>query len=611
MKNNFDVIVIGGGHAGTESALAASRCGAKTLLITQKISSIGQMSCNPSIGGIGKGHLAKEVDALGGIMAICADLAGIHFRTLNKKKGPAVWATRAQADRELYKKAIQSFVLGQNNLEVLEDEAIDLLIESEACVGIKTLSNNIIKSKNVVITAGTFLNGKIFIGNKTMDAGRSGDKASKALADKIKFHGLTTSRLKTGTPPRLDGKTINFNVLTPQPGDEIRPVFSIFNSQTVHPKQINCFIGRTNEKTHELIDNALKRSPLFNGVITGKGPRYCPSIEDKITRFSEKNSHQIFFEPEGLSTDVIYPNGISTSLPEEDQLNFIRSIAGLEKVEILKYGYAVEYDFINPQDLYHSLESKNIKNLFLAGQINGTTGYEEAAAQGILAGSNAAQKALENKTWAPARENSYLGVLVDDLITQGAPEPYRMFTSRAEHRLFLREDNADARLSKIGFEVGSLSKEKYQKIEQKLEQLKKDMSILKSTFIQEKNEKVCVGDILKRPEMDFQKLIDLNPRIGLEKIQTGKQCWIEFKYSGYISRQSEEVQRAKRYSSLKIPVDIDYAKIRALSNEAIEKLSSVRPTTLGQASRISGITPATISILRVQLKVQNSKAIND
>ena len=475
----YDVIIIGGGHAGTEASLASARCGSNTLLVTQNFNTIGQMSCNPSIGGIGKGHLTKELDALGGVMARAADAAGIHFRTLNKKKGPAVWATRSQADRDLYKTFIQKEIRSQDNLNILDGEVIDIIIKDNSVTGIELVNGSILKTKNVILTAGTFLSGMIHIGNKSFSAGRIGENASNKLAKRMKALDLMMGRLKTGTPPRLNGDTINYSQLIEQPGDKPRPVFSFMGNAADHPKQINCYIARTNEKTHDHIKKSLKNSPLFNGVITGKGPRYCPSIEDKVTKFAEKNSHQIFLEPEGLKTNLVYPNGISTSLPEEDQEAFIRTIRGLENVKIEKYGYAIEYDFFDPRGLTSFLENKKIVGFFMAGQINGTTGYEEAASQGIVAGINASLKSQGKEMWSPARENSYIGVMIDDLITQGAPEPYRMFTSRAEHRLYLREDNADERLTAIGFKLGSVNKKRFDIFNKKQNLIKKEIVRLK------------------------------------------------------------------------------------------------------------------------------------
>ena len=598
----YDVIIIGGGHAGTEASLASARCGSNTLLVTQNFNTIGQMSCNPSIGGIGKGHLTKEVDALGGVMARAADAAGIHFRTLNKKKGPAVWSTRSQADRDLYKTFIQKEIRSQEHLNILDGEVIDIIIKDNSVTGIELVNGSILKTKNVILTAGTFLSGMIHIGNKSFSAGRIGEDASNKLAKRMKALDLMMGRLKTGTPPRLNGDTINYSQLIEQPGDEPRPVFSFMGNAADHPEQINCYIARTNEKTHEHIKKSLKNSPLFNGVITGKGPRYCPSIEDKVTRFSEKNSHQIFLEPEGLKTNLVYPNGISTSLPEEDQEAFIRTIQGLENVKIEKYGYAIEYDFFDPRGLTSFLENKKIAGFFMAGQINGTTGYEEAASQGIVAGINASLKSQGKEMWSPARENSYIGVMIDDLITQGAPEPYRMFTSRAEHRLYLREDNADERLTAVGFKLGSVNKKRFDIFNNKQNLIKKEMVSLKEFKFVENNKSVSAFDFLKRPNNSYESLKEFASNYNFTDQEIGKNCATRIKYEGYIVRQNNEVIRSKRDEEMKLPKKINYSLITALSKEARENLSLAKPENLRQASRIPGVTPAAISILKVQIK---------
>ena len=598
----YDVIIIGGGHAGTEASLASARCGSNTLLVTQNFNTIGQMSCNPSIGGIGKGHLTKELDALGGVMARAADAAGIHFRTLNKKKGPAVWATRSQADRDLYKTFIQKEIRSQDNLNILDGEVIDIIIKDNSVTGIELVNGSILKTKNVILTAGTFLSGMIHIGNKSFSAGRIGENASNKLAKRMEALDLMMGRLKTGTPPRLNGDTINYSQLIEQPGDKPRPVFSFMGNAADHPKQINCYIARTNEKTHDHIKKSLKNSPLFNGVITGKGPRYCPSIEDKVTKFAEKNSHQIFLEPEGLKTNLVYPNGISTSLPEEDQEAFIRTIQGLENVKIEKYGYAIEYDFFDPRGLTSFLENKKIVGFFMAGQINGTTGYEEAASQGIVAGINASLKSQGKEMWSPARENSYIGVMIDDLITQGAPEPYRMFTSRAEHRLYLREDNADERLTAIGFKLGSVNKKRFDIFNKKQNLIKKEMASLKEFKFVENNKSVSAFDFLKRPNNSYESLKEFASNYNFTDQEIGKNCATRIKYEGYIVRQNNEVIRSKRDEEMKLPKKINYSLITALSKEARENLSLAKPENLRQASRIPGVTPAAISILKVQIK---------
>ena len=606
--NTFDVIVIGGGHAGTEACLASARCGSNTLLITQSFATIGQMSCNPSIGGIGKGHLAKEVDALGGVMARAADASGIHFRTLNKKKGPAVWATRSQADRDLYKLFIQKEIRSQERLKVLDGEVVDIIIKNNSIYGVELSDGSMVKTNNVILTAGTFLSGMIHIGQRSFSAGRIGENASNKLARRMSELDLRMGRLKTGTPPRLDGKTIDYTDLIEQPGDTPRPVFSFLGKTSDHPKQIKCYIARTNENTHTCIKESLDSSPLFNGVITSKGPRYCPSIEDKVTRFAEKKSHQIFLEPEGLNTDLVYPNGISTSLPEEDQAKFIKTIPGLENVKIEKYGYAIEYDFFDPRGLNSFLENKKINGLFMAGQINGTTGYEEAASQGILAGINSSLKARGKEMWAPSRENSYIGVMIDDLITQGAQEPYRMFTSRAEHRLYLREDNADQRLTEIGWELGSVNKYRFDIFSKKQDEIDKEMQKLSDLKIVQNSKTISGVDFLKRPNSTYQSLSQMAPENEFASSEIGNNCATRIKYQGYIVRQDNEIIRNKKDEEMALPDTINYASISALSNEAKENLSLAQPQNLRQASRIPGVTPAAISILKVQIKaIKNDK----
>ena len=620
-KKDFDVIVVGGGHAGTEAALASARCGAKTLLLSQNIETLGQMSCNPAIGGIGKGHLVKEIDALGGIMAKAIDLGGIQFRTLNASKGPAVRATRAQADRKLYKQAVRYTLENQPNLALFQQTVSDLIVEGNKVVGVKTQMGLDFRAKAVVLTAGTFLAGKIHIGLENYSGGRAGDPASVALAERLRELPFRIDRLKTGTPPRIDGRTIDFSKLEEQHGDTPLPVFSFMGKREQHPRQIPCYITRTNTQTHDIIRAGLDRSPLYSGIIEGIGPRYCPSIEDKIVRFADRDTHQIFVEPEGLDTHEIYPNGISTSLPFDVQYEFVRSMLGFENAEIVRPGYAIEYDFFDPRDLKMSLETKHMDALFFAGQINGTTGYEEAAAQGLIAGLNAARLSLGLESWCPTRDQAYMGVMIDDLITCGTQEPYRMFTSRAEYRLLLREDNADLRLTEKGRELGLVDDERWQAFETKRESISTLQEDLKKKWIRAETEEATqVADIwgkpllkeanlmelLRRPEVDVQRLLGFLEGGEAINEQVGEQVEIQAKYAGYIVRQQTEIDKTSRYDQLKLPDSLDYTGVPGLSNEVSQKLKAQRPETLGQASRIPGMTPAAISLLLVYLKKKSA-----
>lgn len=626
-KETFDVIVVGGGHAGTEAALASARLGVRTLLVTHSIETLGQMSCNPAIGGIGKSHLVKEIDALGGAMAQAIDKAGIQFRVLNASKGPAVRATRAQADRVLYKAAIRETLESQPNLTLFQQAVDDLIIESGRVKGVRTQMGLDILARKVVMTTGTFLGGKIHIGLANSSGGRAGDQPSNALSQRLRELPFRVERLKTGTPPRIDARTVDFSVMEIQYGDTPVPVMSFLGSVDQHPRQVPCYITSTNERCHEIIRGGLDRSPMYTGVIEGTGPRYCPSIEDKVMRFADKSSHQIFVEPEGLHTNELYPNGISTSLPFDVQVEMIHNIKGFENAHITRPGYAIEYDFFDPRDLNYSLETKFIEGLYFAGQINGTTGYEEAAAQGLLAGLNAALSVQEKEAWCPRRDQAYIGVLVDDLITLGTNEPYRMFTSRAEYRLTLREDNADLRLTEKGKELGLVDDERWQFFTDKCESIEQELDVLRNTWVHADSEAAYrINELLEKPLSREYRLSELlaRPAISYESLMTAyrgeevseaetialnttseqakQQAEIQIKYQGYIDRQSEEIERLKRQENTVIPADIDYSNMQGLSNELRQKLAAARPENLGRASRISGMTPAAISLLLIHVK---------
>ncbi len=614
--DTFDVIVVGGGHAGTEAALAAARMGVRVLLLTHNIETLGQMSCNPAIGGIGKGHLVKEIDALGGLMARAADRAGIHFRILNARKGPAVRATRCQADRVLYKSAVREVLEREPNLTLFQQAVDDLLVEQGAVCGVVTQLGLTFRAQAVVLTVGTFLGGRIHVGLSNHEGGRAGDPPANALAARLREMPLGVGRLKTGTPPRIDGRSIDYDRLQRQPGDDPLPVFSFLGTPSEHPGQIPCHITHTNERTHEIIRGGLDRSPMYTGQIEGVGPRYCPSVEDKVMRFAEKTSHQVFLEPEGLNTTEVYPNGISTSLPFDIQYALVRSMAGLEQARLTRPGYAIEYDYFDPRGLKHSLETQCLPNLFFAGQINGTTGYEEAAAQGLIAGLNATRRVLGEPAWTPRRDQAYIGVLIDDLVTCGTVEPYRMFTSRAEYRLLLREDNADLRLTEIGRELGLVPAERWDHYARKRDAIAAELQRLEQTWIRPEElsqpdaarvlgtaltREQRASELLKRPDVDYAGLMDL---VGLTPVvgPVADQVTIQAKYAGYIDRQKREIARQREHEQTLLPETLDYQRVSGLSNEVRQKLANVRPSTVGQAARISGVTPAAISLLLVHLK---------
>ena len=620
--DNFEIIVIGGGHAGVEAAYACARLKKRTCLVTNSSEDLGKMSCNPAIGGIGKSHLVREIDAMGGLMALAADAAGIHFRVLNASKGPAVRATRSQSDRLLYSNKVKEIISSEHLLTIKEGEVAEIILANEKAKGIVLESGEKIFSSKVILTAGTFLNGKLFTGETQEEGGRIGDKPSKKLAKFLLSLNLSSGRLKTGTPPRIDAKSVNWDLTQEQPGDNPRPTMSFISSTSIHPRQLSCFITRTNSLTHEIISEGIEKSPIFSGKIEGVGPRYCPSIEDKIFRFSDKDSHQIFIEPEGLTAREVYPNGISTSMPKEIQKRMVNSIKGFEDAVITKYGYAVEYDFFDPRELQHTLETKKIKNLFFAGQINGTTGYEEAAAQGLIAGINASQALNELDPWIPRRDESYIGVLIDDLVTLGTKEPYRMFTSRAEYRLLLREDNADQRLTPIARKMGLIDERRWEIFNRKQDNIKKEKQRLKTLKISKetlKNKKdknkqkegdyISALDALKRPEVSYE---DVCSSLGIKPAESeiALDVTTSEKYSGYIERQKREIQKVKRNENAKIPEEINFDDIEGLSNESKQKLNLVRPKTLAHAQRIPGLTPAAISLLLVHIKKKNTQEIN-